>query len=99
MVQAWSAPGGPPAGAVTQGSVRQRQDVSAIHWTTRNLTLLFIGSPTAGPAWREEVATAAGKSGEWKLQVQNQDGTEVSPSPPPHHCLPRGGFQTSSELD
>lgn len=77
---------GPPRvglrqGPVTQGSVRQRQDVRAIHWATRNLALLFIGSAMTGPAWLEEVAAPAIEPGEWG----SDSGTRTCHS----LCLPR----------
>lgn len=74
-------PGGPPVGPVTQGSVRRGQDVSAIHWATRNLTLLFIGSATAGPAW-QEAATTAGELGPGAVSPE-QDAARLCHPPPP----------------
>lgn len=49
----WCGPGRPgwaSGRTCDSGLVRPRQDVSTIHWATRNLTLLFIGSASAGPA-------------------------------------------------
>ena len=80
---------------MTQGSVRQRQDVSAIHWAARNLTLLFIGSATAGPAWREE-AEGVGVGG----ALTRSRGSRIRMKPglaAPSTCL--RAFLTRSEPD
>lgn len=59
VVRAGSTPGGPPVGACDSGLSQAEAGCQPIHWATRNLTLLFIGSAMAGPAWREEVAALA----------------------------------------
>lgn len=93
----WCRPGpprgGPPVGACDSGLSQAEAGCQPIHRAARNLTLLFIGSTRAGPAWREEVA-AAGESGEWEQPSQNQG--EARPCRPLR--LP-GGFQTGTQLD
>lgn len=51
VVQAPVHPGRASCGGCDSGLSQARQDVRAIPWATRNLTLLFIGIVTAGPAW------------------------------------------------
>ena len=82
MGWAWAAPGGPPVGACDSGLSQAEAGCRPIHWATRNLTLLFIGHTTAGPAWWEEVAMA-GESGEWGQLCWNPDEARPHRPPPP----------------